>query len=246
MVEEDSPDFTSFYTTTAVSERSLSFMGTAIGRDFGREDLEDRANGATHAMGAGGAMAGLGLLAVLGANTGDPWKIVSLCLYGATLVLLFTASTLYHSSRTPSHRRAWRALDHASIPLLIAGTYTPFLLVNLRGPWGWSLLGAIWSLALASIALGLWSHGRHKATRTILFLVMGWLIVVALPPLFRTLTVPSLVLLVSGGVAYSVGSAFYLLDRRIRFGHAVWHLFVVAAGVCHFLSIVLGVVPFGG
>lgn len=216
------------------------------GSTLGREDLEDRANGAIHAMGAGGAMAGLGLLAVLGARTGDPWKIVSLCLYGVTLVLLFTASTLYHSSRSPGQRRVWRAVDHASIPLLIAGTYTPFLLVNLRGPWGWSLLLAIWSLALASIALGLWSQGRHKVVRTTLFLVMGWLIVVALPPLVRTLTPASLALLVAGGVAYSAGSAFYLLDRRIRFGHAVWHLFVVAAGVCHFLSITLGVIPFEG
>lgn len=206
-------------------------------------DLQDRANSATHAIGAGAAMAGTGLLVVLAAHTGDPWKIVATALYGATLVLLFLSSTLYHSARTVVRRRTLRSLDHAAIPLLIAGTYTPFLLVNLRGSTGWWMFGTIWTLGLASLALGILAHGRFKLARTLLYLAMGWLIVLALPPLVATLGTTSLVLLVAGGVAYSAGTIFYMLDKRLPFGHALWHLFVLGASVCHFLSIVFGVLP---
>lgn len=209
-------------------------------------DLEDRANGISHALGTGAAIAGLGLLATLAARTGDPWKIVSSCVYGSTLVILFSASTLYHSARSQAWRRILRLLDHAAIPLLIAGTYTPFLLVNIRGPWGWSLFGAIWTLALAGVGAGLASSGRFKAARTGLYLLMGWLIVVAMPPLARNLSTTGLWLLVAGGIAYTLGTVFYALDRRMAFGHMVWHVFVLGASVCHFLSITLGVLPYEG
>lgn len=209
-------------------------------------ELEDRANGISHAVGAGAAIAGLGLLATLSARTGDPWKIVSSCIYGATLVILFSASTLYHSARSKPWRRVLRLLDHAAIPLLIAGTYTPFLLVNIRGPWGWSLFGAIWTLALAGVGAGLASSGRFKGARTILYLLMGWLVVVAMPPLARNISTAGLSLLVAGGIAYTLGTIFYALDRKLAFGHMVWHVFVLGASVCHFLSIALGVLPYQG
>ena len=221
-------------------------MKTILVKTLGLMELEDRANGITHAAGMGGALAGLVLLAILSAQTGDPWKIVSVCIYGATLVLLFTASTLYHTSRSATLRRSLRMLDHAAINMLIAGTYTPFMLVNLRGPWGWSLFGALWFLALASTILDLSSAGRFKIAKTILYLVMGWIIVIAMPPLAHSISTAGLVLLVAGGVIYSVGTAFYALDKRIAFGHVVWHVFVLAASVCHFLSITLGVLPHAG
>ena len=190
-------------------------------------------------------MAGTALLVILAARTGDPWKIVATALYGATLILLFLSSTLYHSSRTLERRRFLRSIDHAAIPLLIAGTYTPFLLVNLRGSSGWWMFGTIWTLGLSSLALGILAHGKFKLARTLLFLAMGWLIVLALPSLVASLDTTSLVLLVAGGVAYSVGTVFYMLDKRIPFGHALWHLFVLAASVCHFLSITFGVLQHG-
>jgi hemolysin III len=219
-------------------------MDTKVATPLQDGDLQDRANSAIHAVGAGAAMAGTGLLAVLAAHTGDPWKIAATALYGATLILLFLSSTLYHSARTLERRRLLRAIDHAAIPMLIAGTYTPFLLVNLRGSTGWWMFGTIWTLGLSSLALGILAHGKFKLARTLLFLAMGWLIVLALPPLVATLGTTSLVLLVAGGVAYSVGTIFYMLDKRLPFGHALWHLFVLGASVCHFLSIVYGVLPY--
>jgi hemolysin III len=221
-------------------------MGLSIVKTPLLLELEDRANGISHAIGVGAAIAGLGLLATLSAQTGDPWKIVSSCIYGSTLVILFAASTLYHTARSKPWRRILRLLDHAAIPLLIAGTYTPFLLVNIRGPWGWSLFGAIWTLAVAGVAMGIASSGRFKAARTILYLLMGWLVVVAMPPLSRNISTAGLWLLVSGGIAYTLGTAFYALDRRLPYGHMVWHVFVLGASVCHFLSITLGVLPYGG
>ncbi|HNY30332.1 MAG TPA: hemolysin III family protein [Fibrobacteria bacterium] len=216
-------------------------MEARIGKTIAFTDLEDRANSLTHAVGAGFFLAGLALLAVLSARSGDPWKIVSVCVYGATLVLLFSASALYHSVRSPRLRKAFRVLDHVSIHLLIAGTYTPFALVTLRGPWGWSIFGVIWSLALAGVVKDLFLTGRFKGLSTVLFLLMGWLIVVAIVPLVRHLPSSGLALLLIGGLAYSVGAVFYLLDKKLPFGHAVWHLFVLGGGVCHFLSVVFGV-----
>lgn len=191
-------------------------------------------------------MVGTSLLVVLASHTGDSWKLVASSLYGATLILLFLSSTLYHSSRSLDRRRFLRSIDHAAIPLLIAGTYTPFLLVNLRGSSGWWMFGTIWTLALASLAMGILAHGKFKLARTLLFLAMGWLIVLALPALVASLDTTSLILLVAGGVAYSAGTVFYMLDKRLPFGHAIWHLFVLGASVCHFLSITFGVLPFGG
>lgn len=208
-------------------------------------EAEDRADAITHAMGVGGALAGIGLLATLAAATRDPWKIASTSVYGTTLVLLFAASTLYHAARSSTARRVLRLVDHASIPLLIAGTYTPFLLVNLRAGWGWPLFATIWGLAACGVGMTLASSGRFKTLRTLVYLAMGWLVLIAIVPLGRTLGTAGLALLVSGGIVYSAGTVFYALDRRMPFGHAVWHVLVLGASVCHFLSIVVGVIPYG-
>jgi len=204
-------------------------------------DLEDRANSLTHAVGAGIFVAGLALIIVLASLTGDPWKIVSVSIYGATLVILYTISTLYHSVKSIKVRRIFRILDHVSIHLLIAGTYTPFMLVSLRGPFGWSIFGMIWGLAVIGIAADVFFTGRFKTLSTVLYLLMGWLIVIALRPLSHVLPTAGLALLFAGGAAYSLGAAFYLFDKRLPFGHMVWHLFVLGGSVCHYLSVVLGV-----
>lgn len=221
-------------------------MQTPSGKSPALLALEDHANSHTHAIGCGMAIAGLSVLAVSSALTGDAWKIVSCCLFGATLVLLYTASSLYHAVHRPALRRALRVLDHVSINLLIAGTYTPFVLVNLRATVGWWIFGAIWALALAGVVAELFLTGRFKKLSTLLYVAMGWIIVVAIGPLVRTLPIPALVLLVAGGLSYTLGAVFYLLDRRMPFGHAVWHVFVLGGSVCHFLSIVLGVLPYRG
>ncbi len=204
-------------------------------------DLEDRANSLTHAVGAGIFVAGLALIIVLASLTGDPWKIVSVSIYGATLVILYTISTLYHSVKSVKVRRVFRILDHVSIHLLIAGTYTPFMLVSLRGAFGWSIFGMIWGLAVIGIAADVFFTGRFKTLSTILYLLMGWLIVIALRPLSHVLPTAGLALLFAGGAAYSLGAAFYLFDKRLPFGHMVWHIFVLGGSVCHYLSVVLGV-----
>jgi len=206
-------------------------------------DLEDRANSLTHAVGVGVFLAGLALLAVLSILTHDLWKIASVSVFGISLVLLYGTSTLYHAAREPSVRKFLRVLDHLSIRLLIAGTYTPFLLVNLRGPWGWGLFWTIWGLAAVGIVADLFFTGRAKVLSTLLYIVMGWVIVVAIGPLSRSLPTEALMLLVLGGLAYTLGAVFYLLDSRIPFGHALWHLFVLNGSICHYLAVILGVLP---
>jgi hemolysin III len=207
-------------------------------------DWESRANVLTHAVGAGIFLSGLALLVVLSVQTSDPWKIVSFSVFGLSLVLLYGASTLYHSVRSPRLRRILRILDHVSINILIAGTYTPYLMVNLRETgWGWPLLGTIWGLALIGVVSDLFFTGRFKKLSTLLYILMGWVIVVAMRPLIHNLSMPAVVLLFAGGVAYTGGATFYILDKRIPFGHAVWHLFVLTGSICQFLSVILGVLP---
>lgn len=221
-------------------------MNSPIAKSPALADLEDKANSLTHAMGSGLFAAGLALLVVLAAATGNAWKIVSVSIYGFTLVLLYSSSALYHAARRPALRRALRMVDHASIYLLIAGTYTPFLLVNLRGGPGWPMFWTIWGLALAGVVANIFFVGRFKAASTALYIAMGWIIVVAIAPLSRTVSQTGIVLLLSGGLAYTLGAAFYLFDKRLPFGHAVWHLFVIGGSVCHFLAVAAGVIPYQG
>ncbi len=196
----------------------------------------ERFNSISHLVGLLFAVTGLTVLVTLAARQGDPWKIVSFSIYGTTLVLLYGSSTLYHSLRGRA-KRIFRSLDHHAIYLLIAGTYTPFSLVTLRGRWGWSLFGAVWGLALAGIIGESRPRPGPRIVPVILYLLMGWLALAALHPLFRALPLAGVLWLFAGGVFYTVGVIFFALDTRLRHGHGIWHLCVLAGSVCHYLAI---------
>ena len=198
----------------------------------------ERFNSITHLVGAPLAIAGLSVLVVLASLQGDPWKIVSFSVYGATLLLLYLFSTLYHSLRGKA-KAVFRKLDHAAIYLLIAGTYTPFTLVTLRGGWGWSLFGAVWGLAILGIVLDSLPRKGRRILPIVIYLLMGWLVVIALRPLVRALPVGGIVWMGAGGLLYTTGIAFYVADKRLRHAHGVWHLFVLAGSATHYLAILL-------
>jgi hemolysin III len=203
---------------------------------------EELANALTHGIGAALSVAGLVVLVSLTSLRGDTWSVTATSIFGATLVLLYTASTLYHSFHGEQLKRLLRKFDHAAIFLLIAGTYTPFLLVSLRGPWGWSLFGVIWGLAVAGVAMKFWFTGRFKILSTLLYLAMGWLVVIALRPMLRVVPPDGLWLLLAGGLCYTLGTVFYVW-KRLPYHHAVWHLFVLGGSVCHFFAVLAAVIP---
>jgi hemolysin III len=205
---------------------------------------EEIAHAITHGVGAALGVAGLVALVVAAAKHGDAWHVTSAAVYGATLVLLYTASTLYHSLPGERARRWLQKFDHAAIFLLIAGTYTPFTLVTLRGPWGWSLFGVIWGLALTGVVFKFLFAGRRDGLSTLLYVAMGWLVLIALKPLVAALPGGGLGWLVGGGVCYTVGALFYLW-HRLPYHHAVWHLWVLGGSTCHWLAIYGYVVPRG-
>ncbi|MFV1997986.1 MAG: hemolysin III family protein [Acidiferrobacterales bacterium] len=197
----------------------------------------ERFNSISHLVGAVVALAGMVVLVVLASRQGDPWKIVSFSVYGATLVALYSFSTLYHSL----HGRAkpvFRKLDHHAIYLLIAGTYTPFTLVTLRGEWGWSLFGIIWGLAVLGIVIDSFPQRGRRVVPLIIYLVMGWLAVMAAGPLLQALPPMGITGLVLGGLFYTVGIIFYALDG-VRYFHGIWHLFVLAGSASHYFTILL-------
>ena len=203
---------------------------------------EETVNALTHGLGALLGVGGLAVLVVMAVLHGNVWHVVSCSIYGATLVLLFTSSTLYHSFRSEGIKRGFRIVDHSSIYLLIAGTYTPFLLVNLRGAWGWSLFGVIWGLALAGIVFQVYFVHRFRLAQTLIYLAMGWLVVVAIKPLFAHVPRPGLLWLLFGGLCYTVGAVFYLW-KKLTYHHAVWHLFVLGGSACHYFAILCYVLP---
>jgi hemolysin III len=205
---------------------------------------EEIANVVTHGIGVALSGAAIALLLVFASRHGTAMHVVASAIYGATLLTLYTASTVYHSVSIGSARakHVAKIVDHSSIYLLIAGTYTPFTLVTLRGPWGWSLFGVVWGLAVVGGALEAFWVYRPRYVSTLVYLAMGWLVVVAVRPLLRTLPAGGLWLLLSGGLAYSLGTIFYL-TKRIRYMHAVWHGFVLAGSVLHFLSVLWYVLP---
>ena len=201
---------------------------------------EEVAHALTHGLGLVASVGGLVTLVAAAWLRGDAWHIVGVSIFGATLVLLYAASTLYHGIRSPRVKRLCQRFDHAAIFLLIAGTYTPFTLVSLRGGWGWTLLAIVWGLAFLGIALEV--AGNTRRFSLTLHLAMGWLGVIATEPLIRSLHPDGLLLLASGGMAYMLGVVFYAW-RRLPYNHAVWHLFVMAGSACHFACVLGYVIP---
>ncbi len=204
---------------------------------------EEIANAVTHGFGAGLFAAGAAVLVTLAVLRGDARHVLACSVYAITLVLFYSVSTLYHALRGPRVKRVFRILDHAAIYLLIAGSYTPFLLVSLRGVWGWSLFGLVWGLAVLGIVFKSRWTGRLPILSTALYVVMGWCIVVAWKPLIAALPPGGIAWLVAGGLVYSSGVVFYALDRKFRWAHPVWHVFVLVASACHFVAVLLYVVP---
>jgi len=203
---------------------------------------EETANQLTHALGIVFGVAGLVLLVVFSLRNGDAWHVVSTAIFGAMLVLLYTASTLYHSFKAERTKHLLQKFDHAAIFLLIAGTYTPFVLVTLRGPWGWSLFGVVWGLAILGVVLKFWFAGRFRMVSTLIYLVMGWLVMIAIKPLLAALPAGGMKLLVAGGLCYTGGAVFYLW-KRLPYHHAIWHLFVLGGSACHWAAVFLYIVP---
>jgi hemolysin III len=204
---------------------------------------EELANTIISGVGFVFAVAGSIVLVARAGNYGTVRHILSCSVYGTTLIFLYAASTLYHSIHVPRAKAILRAFDHSAIFLLIAGTYTPFALVNLRGAWGWSLFGVIWGLAALGIAFQAWLR-RWPIARAGLYVGMGWAVVVVVNPLFATVATGGLVLLLVGGLAYTLGLGFYAW-RRLPYHHAIWHVFVLTGSSAHFFAILLYVIPIG-
>ena len=203
---------------------------------------EELANSLTHGLGAVLGVASLAWMVTLAALHGTARHVVGAALFGSTLVLLYTMSTLYHAFRGPQVKRVFRILDHTAIYLLIAGTYTPFCLVTLRGGWGWSLFGVVWGLALLGTIFKFLFIQRFPRLSTAIYLAMGWIVLIAAVPLWRALPAMGWVWLFGGGAFYSLGVIFYAW-HRLRFHHAVWHLFVLAGSLCHVAAVLGFVIP---
>jgi hemolysin III len=199
---------------------------------------EEIANSVIHGVGIALAIAGLVVLVVLSARTGDPWKIISAVIYGVTLVFEYTASTLYHALPQPRAKHVFKVLDHAGIYLFIAGSYTPFCLVTLRDAGGWWLFGAVWALAFAGIATEAYWTYRPRWVSSVIYVAMGWLAIFMIRPLAANLPREAIWLMVAGGVTYTLGAVIYAV-RRVPYLHAVWHLFVMAASALQFFAILL-------
>lgn len=202
---------------------------------------EEIANSVIHGAGVALSIAGLVLLVVFASRSGDAAKIASAIVYGIALVLEYTASTLYHALPQPAAKHVFKILDHAGIYLLIAGTYTPFTLVTLRGPVGWWLFGAVWTLTVVGVAIeAFWTY-RPRWVSSLVYVVMGWIVIVAIKPLLANMAPGGFWLLLAGGLTYTLGAVIYLF-KRIRYLHAVWHAFVLAGSILHFLAILLYVI----
>ncbi|MEO6800331.1 MAG: hemolysin III family protein [Rhodanobacter sp.] len=218
-------------------------MSASSGAALPRYSLGDElASSVIHGIGIVLSIAGLAILVAFAAVHGNALSVVACAVFGTSLVLLYTASTLYHSISLAAAKPTLRALDHIAIYVLIAGTYTPFTLITLPGVWGWSLFAAVWTLALTGSALELGLLKRYHKLAVLLYLGMGWIGMVAFEPLSRQLQAGGTALLLAGGLAYTLGVPFYLW-RRLPYHHALWHVFVLAGSVLHFLAVLLYVIP---
>lgn len=203
---------------------------------------EEIANSITHGIGILLAIGGLGVLTAFASLYGTAWHIVGCSIFGAALILLYAASTLYHAIQHPPAKSILRILDHSAILVLIAGTYTPITLVNLRGPWGWTLFGIVWGLAVVGIVIEATPLRRFRAALIVLYLIMGWAVIAAVKPMLESVGSGGMKLLLAGGLAYTGGIVFYVW-RRLPYNHAIWHLFVLAGSILHFFAILFYVIP---
>ena len=204
--------------------------------------MEEIFNRVTHGIGALVSIAGLVLLIIFSRMYGNLNHVISCTIFGISLVLLYTASTLYHSLKNPNLKHVFKILDHSCIYILIAGTYTPFLLVTLRGVVGWSIFAFVWSLTVIGILFKVFFVHRFKIISTIAYILMGWIIILAIKPLLQALPGGGLFWLVCGGLAYTLGTFFYAWEK-IPFNHAIWHLFVLTGSACHFCAVMFYVIP---
>jgi hemolysin III len=209
----------------------LIFLPTGTHMYYG-----EKLNALTHLVGAALSLVGAIVLVVKAAMLGDPWKVTGVTIYGVTLLLLYTFSTLYHSLRGRA-KNVFRELDYQSIYLLIAGSYTPFCLVTLRGPWGWSLLGSVWGLAVLGSVQEFRPRSQARVLSVVIYVLMGWVALVALFPLLRALGPAGFAWVAAGGLFYTVGIVFFALDTKLTHGHGVWHLFVLTGSVAHYIAI---------
>lgn len=198
---------------------------------------EEIANSVSHGAGLVAALAGTPFLIVRAAHHGDAGFLVGTSIFAATVLLLYLASTLYHALPTGKAKRVFRIIEHSAIFLLIAGTYTPFTLGVLRGAWGWTLFGVVWGLAAAGVALKAFFKTSHPIVSTVLYVLMGWVVVIAVDPLFARVPTAGLLWLLAGGLSYTAGVAFFATDSRLQYGHLIWHLFVMAGTVCHYFAV---------
>lgn len=201
-----------------------------------QEMREELFNALTHGAGAAASIAGGAVLITLAAVFGDPWKIVASSVFVASLILMYTASTLYHAFHHEHIKARLKVLDHCAIFILIAGTYTPFTLIGLRGGWGWTLFGLIWSIAVIGVIFKLYFTGRFPRLSTMIYIAMGWLVVIAIGPLVESLPTWTLVWLIGGGVCYTAGTWFYHRPK-LRYAHGIWHLFVLGGSTMHFVAV---------
>ena len=200
------------------------------------DSREELANALTHGLGATLALAGGAVLITLAARYGDAWQLIGATVFGVCLLLLYVASTLYHAIQVPVAKARLKVFDHCAIYLLIAGTYTPFTLIGLRGELGWWLFAAIWTFAVAGVVFKLFFTGRFKLLSTLIYIAMGWLVLAAIVPVFRALDGWTFGWLLAGGACYTLGTFFYHRPS-MRYSHAVWHMFVIAGSVCHYVSV---------
>jgi hemolysin III len=204
--------------------------------------LEEKTNIISHAIGLVFSSIALVLLVVRASLSGNAWHVVSVSIFGASLISLYAASTFYHSAKDPKIRSRLRIIDHATIYVLIAGTYTPFTLVTLNGSVGWTIFAVSWAMALTGIILKLFFTGKYNVLSTLMYVFMGWIIVFAITPLINNLSTEGLFWLLAGGVAYTTGAVLYSI-KKIKFNHAIFHMFVLLGSFCHFVSVYFYVLP---
>lgn len=205
--------------------------------DTGQTRAEELANTITHGLGIVISLVIMVAFIMSSANQADSLRLLATCIFSMTLIMMYSSSTIYHLLRSPSIKHCFRIVDHACIFLLIAGTYTPFMLLNLKGIWGWSMLTVIWVLAIVGVLLKIIFVGRYERLSTFIYIAMGWSVVVLAVPIYNNIAINGILLLLAGGIAYTAGTWFFVKDKTYKYFHTIWHLFVIAGSCMHALAI---------